>query len=75
MGASLSQGRGAAVVRGAQEGTGQPTAYREQAFGVSLDPDKLERLGRYEVHLDRKLERTLAMFLRLKDLRQATIAG
>ena len=26
-----------------------------------LDPDKLERLGRYEVHLDRKLERTLAM--------------
>ena len=33
---------------------------REQAFGESFDPDKLERLGRYEVHLDRKLERTLA---------------
>jgi hypothetical protein len=33
---------------------------REQAFGESLDPDKLERLGRYEVHLDRKLERMLA---------------
>jgi hypothetical protein len=30
---------------------------REQAFGESLDPDKLVRLGRYEVHLDRKLER------------------
>lgn len=43
---------------------------REQAFGEALDPDKLERLGRYEVHLDRKLERTLAMLLRLKDLRQ-----
>jgi hypothetical protein len=28
----------------------------EQAFGESLDPDKLERLGRYEVHLDRKLD-------------------
>ena len=27
---------------------------REQAFGETLDPDKLERLGRYEVHLDRK---------------------
>jgi ABC transporter substrate binding protein len=40
---------------------------REQAFGESLDPDKLERLGRYEVHLDRKLERMLAMLLRLKD--------
>jgi hypothetical protein len=39
---------------------------REQAFGESLDPDKLERLGRYEVHLDRKLERTLAMLLRRK---------
>ena len=47
---------------------------REQAFGESLDPDKLERLGRYEVHLDRKLERTPAMLLRLKDLRQGTIA-
>jgi hypothetical protein len=45
---------------------------REQAFGESLDPDKLERLGRYEVHLDRKLERMLAMLLRLKDLRQGT---
>lgn len=43
---------------------------REQAFGELLDPDKLERLGRYEVHLDRKLERTLAMLLRLKELRR-----
>ena len=42
---------------------------REQAFGQSLDPDKLERLGRYEVRLDRKFERTLAMLLRLKGLR------
>ena len=48
---------------------------REQAFGEALDPDKLERLGRYEVHLDRKLERMLAMLLRLKDLRQGTITG
>src|SRR5205807_6813945 len=43
---------------------------REQAFGEALDPFKLEPLGRYEVHLDRKLERILAMPLRLKDLRQ-----
>lgn len=48
---------------------------REQAFGEALDPDKLERLGRYEVHLDRKLERTLAMLLRLRDLRQETVEG
>ena len=48
---------------------------REQAFGEALDADKLERLGRYEAHLDRKLERMLAMLLRLKDLRQGTVAG
>lgn len=43
---------------------------RAQAFGQSLDPDKLTSLARYEVHLDRKLERTLAMLLRLQDLRK-----
>ncbi len=43
---------------------------RAQALGESLDPDKLERLGRYEVHLDRKLERTLSTLLRLQDLRR-----
>ena len=48
---------------------------REQAFGEALDPYKLERLGRYEVHLDRKLERMLTMLLRLKDLRQGTVEG
>ena len=48
---------------------------REQAFGEALDPDKLERLGRYEVHLDRKLERMLTMLLRLKDLRHITVEG
>ena len=48
---------------------------REQAFGEALDVHKLEHLGRYEVHLDRKLERMLAMLLRLKDLRRETVAG
>jgi hypothetical protein len=42
---------------------------------VSRSTHKLERLGRHEVHLDRKLERTLAMLLRFKDLRQGVIAG
>ena len=45
---------------------------REQAFGEAFDPDKLERLGRYEVHLDRKLERTLTMLIRLQDLRRGS---
>ena len=48
---------------------------REHAFGESLDSYKLERLGRYEVHLDRMLDRMLAMLLRLKDLRQGAVAG
>jgi hypothetical protein len=42
---------------------------RGQAFGEALDVDKLEPLARYEVHLDRKLERMLAILLRLKELR------
>lgn len=41
---------------------------REQAFGEALDPDKLERFGR-------KLERMLAMLLRLKDLRAGAVPG
>jgi len=53
----------------------QPPVDREQAFGEALDPDNLERLGRYEVHLDRKLERMLAMLLRLKDLRAGAVPG
>jgi hypothetical protein len=45
---------------------------REQAFGESLKGDKLEVLARYEVHLDRKLERMLTMLVRLKELRRET---
>ena len=47
---------------------------REQAFG-EFDPRQAERLGRYEVHLDHKLERTLAILLRLKNLQQGTVVG
>jgi hypothetical protein len=46
---------------------------RKQAFGEALDADKLERLGRYEVHLDRKLERMLTMLVRLRGVRQRTV--
>ncbi len=46
------------------------TLIREQAFGESLREAKLEVLARYEVHLDRKLERMLTMLVRLKELRR-----
>ncbi len=42
---------------------------RSQAFGEACDPDRLATLARYEVHLDRKLERMLAMLIKLQDLR------
>jgi hypothetical protein len=44
---------------------------RDQAFGEAVDPDRLERLARYETHLDRKLERMLAMLFKLQELRRA----
>ena len=49
------------------------TLIREQAFADALNVEQLEQLARYEVHLDRKLERMLAMLLRLKDLRQGAV--
>ena len=47
---------------------------RAQALGEALNPDKLERLGRYEVHLDRKFERTLSTLIRLQELRRNRLA-
>lgn len=42
---------------------------RAQAFGDAVDTFQLNSLARYEVHLDRKLERTLSMLLKLQQLR------
>jgi hypothetical protein len=44
---------------------------RAQAFGEAVNPDRLVGLIRYEVHLDRKFERTVAMLLKLRELRRA----
>jgi hypothetical protein len=50
-------------------------AIREQAIGAAYSTQRLEVTARYEVHLDRKLERTLAMLFRLKELRQPATAA
>lgn len=43
---------------------------RQQAEGEAFIPDdKLEKFARYEVHLDRKFERTLTVLLRLQEMR------
>jgi hypothetical protein len=44
---------------------------RQQVIGEALEPEKLEGLARYEIHLDRKLERTLTMLIRLQERRDA----
>ena len=44
-------------------------AIKAQTLGEGLQAHRLEKLNRYETHLDRKFERTLAMILKLKSLR------
>jgi hypothetical protein len=44
---------------------------RQQALGAAYATPRVEVITRYEVHLDRKLERTLAMLVRLRELRRA----
>jgi hypothetical protein len=44
-------------------------AIKAQTLGEGLQPIRLLTLNRYETHLDRKFERTLAMLLKLKELR------
>lgn len=46
-------------------------AIKAQTLGEGLQAHRMEKLNRYETHLDRKFERTLAMLLKLKDLRGA----
>jgi hypothetical protein len=45
-------------------------AIRDQVIGAAYAAHDLDMPVRYEIHLDRKLERTLAMLFRLKELRQ-----
>lgn len=40
-----------------------------QLQGQAFNPEKLELIGRYETHLDRKLERMLAMLIKMQELR------
>ena len=44
-------------------------AIKNQALGEGLQAYKLEKLSRYETHLDRKFERSLGMLIKLQELR------
>jgi hypothetical protein len=50
-------------------------AIRDQALGAAYATNDLDVPARYEVHLDRKLEKTLAMLIRLQELRRAAVPG
>ena len=45
-----------------------------QTIGEGLQAYRLEKLSRYETHLDRKFERTLAMLIKLRDIRSSRTA-
>ncbi|NOT13803.1 MAG: hypothetical protein HOP23_18595 [Methylococcaceae bacterium] len=50
-------------------------AIKAQTLGEGVQAHRLEKLNRYETHLDRKFERTLAMLLRLKELRNRSYSN
>ncbi len=50
-------------------------AIRRQAFGESLDPGRAAKLQAYDLRLDRQLERTLALLLKLQELRGGDALG
>lgn len=45
-------------------------AIRDQAIGDAFDGEKLRNIARYETHLDRRLERILAVLVKLQELRR-----
>ena len=60
-------------VRGRVKELANRPLIRDHAFGKALDPDKLEKLSRYEVHLDRNSTERFAMLLRLQELRRSSV--
>lgn len=52
---------------------GNRALIREQAYGDALCSQALDRVARYETHLDRKFERTLSMLIRLQNIRRGRL--
>ena len=46
-------------------------AVKDQALGEAMLPDRVETLMRCETHLDRRLEKKLAMLMKLQEIRRA----
>jgi len=50
-------------------------AIRQQAYGESFDPDRATKLQAYDLRLDRQIERTLAVLLKLQDVQPSLAAA
>jgi hypothetical protein len=57
------------LCRSIQNSISSQPAILVQTLGEGLQPSRLEKLSRYETHLDRKFERALAMPLKMKEMR------
>lgn len=60
------------IVTGMEREARYQPAIKAQTLGEGLQAHRLEKLNRYETHLDRKFERTLAMLLKMKELRSGS---
>ena len=49
-------------------------AIKDQVVGDSFPDHKMDQLSRYEVHLDRKFERTLSTLLKLQEVRKPPLS-
>ncbi len=48
---------------------------QNQAYGESLNPAKFNELARWEAHLDRRMERTISLLMKLRNTRKAGTAA
>jgi hypothetical protein len=51
-------------------GVHQAPAIRTQAYGESLNPDKLNELAKWQAHLDRRFEGALSLLMKLQNTRR-----
>ncbi|MDG2205168.1 MAG: hypothetical protein P8M79_07950 [Alphaproteobacteria bacterium] len=57
------------LIAGTERGLVYAGHVRNQAYGESLNPAKFNELARWEAHLDRRMEKTLALLLKLRSAR------
>ena len=59
-------------IRSVIDGAKQAPAIRTQAHGESLNPHKFNELAKWEAHLDRYLEGTISLLMKLRNTRRSS---